>query len=268
MYQIGQQIKTIKLLQTFPQEHSSSDEISSLIQLNPTTLISSSDSDSSDSPSSNVIVIWSKPKSKSFYEPMQRITQKEAEGGGINQLVVLSQKNKEEEEFASCSFDNKSIRIWRRVKGDEGEFKLKQRIPNVKDVVTLLYITHTNELIFASDSSSSLLQIWSPSSPSSSSSSDFVEKQKIETSSSWIRSLCQINRNESRNRIEFASGHLNGQIMIWSKQINESKYSLIRTLKPFDDNYSHVNDLIFLNDNGFDCLISCSWNENKITGDE
>jgi hypothetical protein len=198
---------------------------------------------------------------------MQRITQKEAGGGGINQLVVLSQKKEEdEEEFASCSYDNKSIRIWRRGKGGKEMFKLKQRIPNVKDVVTFLYISHTNELIFASDSSSSLLQIWSTS---SSSSSDFVEIQKIQTSSSWIRSLCQISENrndDSRRRIEFASGHSNGQIMIWSKQqqINGAMYSSIRTLKPFDDNYSHVNDLIFLNDKGFDCLISCSWNENKI----
>ena len=78
----------------------------------------------------------------------------------------------------------------------------------------------------------SLLHIWS--SPSSSS-SDFVERQKIQTSSS-IKSLCQINRNDSnRRRIEFASGHLNGQIMIWSKQINESKYSSIRTLQPFNN---------------------------------
>jgi hypothetical protein len=141
-------------------------------------------------------------------------------------------------------------------------FKMKQNITNVKDVVTLLYISQTNELIFASDSSYSFLKIWS--SPFASSSSDFVERQKIETSSSWVRSLCQL--NENINRIEFASGHNNGQIMIWSKeqQIN-SEYSLCKTLKPFPDNYTHVDDLIFINDNEFNhFLIACSYAENKI----
>jgi hypothetical protein len=59
--------------------------------------------------------------------------------------------------------------------------------------------------------------------------------------------LCQINKNDL-NRIEFASGHVNGQIMIWSKQqiANESKYSLFRTLRPF--NGHPVEDLIFIND--------------------
>ena len=117
-------------------------------------------------------------------------------------------------------------------------------------------------MIFAP--SSSLLQIWSPSS-SSSSSSDFVERQKIEIPSSRIFSLCHLNRNDSK-RIEFASGHENGQIMIWSKQqqLNESNhYSSIRTLQTFNNDHS-VNDLIFINDNEFNCLISCCREENKI----
>jgi hypothetical protein len=148
-----------------------------------------------------------------------------------------------------------SIRIWRKGKG---EFTTNQKLTNVKAVYRLLYISHTNELIFGSDSFLNLLQIWSPSPFSSSSSSDFVEKQKIETSSG-IESLCQL--NENRNRIEFASGHPYGQIMIWSKQINESKYSLSKSLQPFND---LIYDLIFLNDNEFNFLISCSYHENKI----
>jgi hypothetical protein len=270
LYEIQQQIKTTttttKLIQTFPKEHSSSDVITSLLQINPNTLVSSCFSSSwSSSDSSNVIVIWSKSKSKSSssleYEPIQRITQKET-GGGIKRLVLINQKNEEEEEFASCSFGDASIIIWRGGKGGKGEvFQIKQKITNVKGVQTLLYITLTNELISGS-TSYSLLQIWSPSS-SSSSSSDFVEKQKIETPSSCIESLCQINRNDSK-RIEFASGHWNGQIMIWSKQqqINGSKYSSIKTLHPF--NYNWVDDLIFLNDNEFNFLIACSFKENKI----
>ena len=69
----------------------------------------------------------------------------------------------------------------------------------MKHVYTLLYISLTNELI--SGSYPSLLQIWS--SPSS----DFKEKQKIQTSAD-IMSLCQINenRNDSKRK-EFASGH-------------------------------------------------------------
>jgi hypothetical protein len=254
-----QQIKTTtKLIQKFPQEHSSHC-ITSLLQINPNTLVSSS---WSDSPSDNVIVIWSKsPKSSSLlYEPIQRITREEI--GGINRLVLINQKKEEEEEeFASCSYFDKSIIIWRRVKGDKEMFKIKQKIENVTGVDRLLYISLTNELIFGSYS---LLQIWSPSS-SSSSCSDFKERQKIEISSS-IWSLCQINKNDT-NRIEFASGHRNGKICIWSKQqqiANESNhYSLLKTLKPFNDH--PVEDLIFINDNGlFDCLISCCGDENKI----
>ncbi len=263
MYQIEQQIKTTtttKLVQKFPQEHSVYC-ITSLLQINSNTLVSTSwsDSRSPSNPDDNVIVIWSKSKSSPLYEPLQRITQKEA-GGDIWRLVLLNQEKEEEEEFASYSDWGESIIIWRRGKGEE--FRIKQKIENVKYVQTLLYIA--NELISGSNSyPSSLLQIWSPSS-SSSSSSDFVERQKIEIPSSSIWSLCQINKNnDSKRRIEFASGHSNGQIMIWSKsQINESNYSSIRTLKPF--NKGIVNDLIFLNDNGFACLIACCLDENKI----
>jgi len=203
-----------------------------------------------------------------LYEPLQRITAKEV-GGGIYDLVLITQKKEEEEEgeevFASHSPEDQSIRIWRRGKGDEKEFKMKQKITNLGNVYRLLYIPLTNELIFGSDSSLfssySLLQIWSPS--SSSSSSRFVERQKKETSSSSIWSLCQINRNDSKSRrIEFASGHRDGQVMIWSKQINESNhYSSIRTLKAFND---WVFDLIFLNDNELNFLVVCSKEENKI----
>ena len=220
MYEIQQQQQqqqfktTTKLLQTFPQEHLSY-WITSLVQLNPNTLISSS------AFSFNAIVIWTQSKcSKPLYEPIQRITRREV-GEGIQRLVVLSQKKEEdEEEFASCSYYDISILIWRRGKG---EFQIKQKIENVIGVQTLLYISLTNELIFGSDSYPSyLLQIWSPS---SSSSSDFVKGQKIEISFP-IMSLCQINRNDTKSRrIDFASGHEFGQIMIWSKQIaNESNH--------------------------------------------
>jgi hypothetical protein len=265
-----QQIKTTttKLIQTFHKEHSH--EISCLLQINPNTLVSASNW--SDSFSNVVIVIWSKSKSSSsLYEPIQRITQNEA-GGTITNLELINQKKEEEEEeeeqFASCSYDNsiiegcddRSIIIWRRGKGG-GEFQIKQKITNLNEVKTLLYVSLTNELIFESGS---LLQIWSPSSSSSSSSfsSDFVERQKIETSSP-ISLLCQINKNDS-STIEFASGHRNGQIMIWSKQpqINESEYySLLKTLQSFNSN---VRDLIFINDNGLNFLIACSLLENKI----
>ena len=263
MYQIQQQQQiNFKLIQTFPQEHPSNYYISSLLQINPDTLASSASSSSSSSWSffsPNVIVIWTKSKSKSSilqYEPIQRIKGEETGGRGINSLVLINQK-KEEEEFASCSRSDDSIIIWRRGKGDKEMFKIKQKITNVNGVKTLLYISQTNELI---SRSSSLLQIWSPS---SSSSSDFVERQKIEASSP-IMSLCQINKNDTKSRrIEFASGHSNGQIMIWSKQqqINESEYSLLKTLQTFN---SIVTDLIFLNDKGFDLLIACSKEENKI----
>jgi WD40 repeat protein len=270
LYSIQQQQQiNCKLIQTFPKEHSSDHWISSLLQINPNTLISSAWSSSySYSPSDNSIVIWSKSKSSSSssleYEPVQRITHKET-GGRISRLVLIKQKKEEEEEqFASCSYSNDSDLIWRRGKGGKGDkFQIKQKITNVKNVQILLYISLTNELISGS-SSPSLLHIWSPSSSSFfSSSSDFVERQKIQTPSD-IRSLCQL--NENKNRIEFASGHTNGQIMIWSKeQQQEINYSLSKTLQPLNNN--PVWDLIFLNCNnkGFNhFLISCSPHENKI----
>jgi len=268
-----QQQINFKLVQTFPHEHPSGYSIKSLIQINPNTLVSASSyfSDSWSFFSDNAIVIWSISKSKSSilqYEPIQRITEKEAGGGSIDKLVLIKQKKEEEEEeeFASCSYRLGSIIIWRRGKGEGDNFKQKQKLENVKDVEALLYISLTNELIFGSiGSSSSLLQIWSPSSSTSSSSSEFVERQKIEISSSIV-SLCQRNKNDTSRRIEFASGHKNGKICIWSKQqkINGSNhYSSIRKLKPF--NKWGVADLIFLNDKGFDCLIACSGcPENKI----
>ncbi len=258
MYEIQQQTKTTstKLIQTFSNEHPSSDWITCLLQINPNTIVSASWSNSS---SDNVIVIWSKSKSNPLYEPIQRITQKET-GGSIYDLVLINQKKEEEEEeeFASSSCPDDSIIIWRRGKGDK--FKIKQKIENVKGVLRILYISRTNELISGSNYYPSLLQIWSPS--PSSSSSDFVERQKIETSSKIV-SLCQINENDTKSRIEFASGHEYGQIMIWSKQINESNhYSSIRTLQSFNKGW--VNDLIFIDYKGFDCLIACSQKENKI----
>jgi hypothetical protein len=252
LYEIQQQ-QQIKLLQKFPKKHSY--VISCLLHLNPNTLVSAC---SMSFCSYNVIVIWSKSKSSSLYEPIQRIIYEEA-GGDIYKLVLINQKKEEEEEiFASCSHSDDSIIIWRRREG-EGEFQINQKITNVKGFRTLIYISLTNELISGSWSRPSLLQIWSPLS----SSSYFAETQKLKTTTSGIVSLCEINRNDS-NRIEFASGHTKGQIMIWSKQINESKYSLSKTLKPFNGD-SHVNDLICINDNEFNhFLIGCSWNENKI----
>jgi hypothetical protein len=261
LYSIQQQQQqqiNFKLIQTFPQEHPSSYYITSIIQINPNTLISSS---SSYSITDNVIVIWSKSKSSSSssldYEPVQRITREETGRGGIKKLVLIKQKKEEEQLFASCSSDDHSVLIWRRGKGGkEGgdKFQIKQKITNLKYVDRLLYISQTNELIF--NSYPSLLQIWS------SSSSNFVERQKIQTSSSCICSLCQL--KENRNRIEFASGHTKGQIMIWSKQQQEINYSLYKTLQPFNNN--PVDDLIFINYNeGFNhFLISCSDWQNKI----
>ncbi len=256
MYDIQpKQQQQIKLVQTFPQEHPSSHWISYLLQINPNTIVSASASSNFSYSSDNVIVIWSKCNTTAQYEPIQRIKRKKA-GGYTNSLVLINQKKEEEEdEFASCSWDDHFIIIWGRGKGDKEMFKIKQKIENVNRVYRLLYISLKNELIFGSPYSPSYLQIWSPSS-----SSDFIERQKIQTSS-HIVSLCQINRNDDSKsrRIEFASGHENGQIMIWSKQ-QQINYSLCKTLKPFND---WVWDLIFINGE-FNCLIACCYKENKI----
>ena len=79
-----------------------------------------------------------------------------------------------------------------------------------------------------------------------------------------VFAFCQAHDNKDDSKIEFASGHSNGQVMIWSKQHHEngSMYSLSKTLKP--SNNGEVWDLIFINDNDFNFLISSSRYGNKI----
>jgi len=96
----------LTLLQKFPNQHGYQ-YIESLLELNQTTLISSSysykytedeylNSISVRSPSSeNVIVVWSKANiaSSSPYKPQQRITRKEAEeSDGACKLVRLNEE--------------------------------------------------------------------------------------------------------------------------------------------------------------------------------
>ena len=123
------QNRMLKLIQRFPNEHSSFN-ITSLIRLNHKTLVSCSFYSSSLLDS--VKVIWTKSELTSLYtEPTQRITRKETGTAcGITKLVAVN----DEDEFVSCS---ESIIIWwSRVKGEgeEGEFKLKQKIENVGNV--------------------------------------------------------------------------------------------------------------------------------------
>ena len=109
-----QQNRMLKLIQRFSNEHSSFN-ITSLIQLNHKTLVSCSFYSSSLFDS--VIVIWTKSKLTSLYEPTQRITRKETDTEcGITKLVAVN-----EDEFVSCS---ESIIIWSRKGDGESEFKL------------------------------------------------------------------------------------------------------------------------------------------------
>jgi hypothetical protein len=258
----------LTLLQKFPYEHEYQ-YIDSLLELNQTTLISSSYSYGSNednslvrSPSSgNVIVVWSKANiaSSSPYKPQQRITRKEAEeSDGACKLVRLN-----EEEFASLSNSfSYFVLIWTRKSSQrEGkEFAIKQKIKvfcgNSSD--RLLYIPIANELICGSGS----IHIFS-----SSSSFLFEKRQEITCSGvrSSVSSLVELITNDNNNQdktVEFASGHMCGEIKIWSKQILNSKYySLLRKLKPFN-NDQWVYDLLFLNE--FNCLISCCCQEDKI----
>ncbi len=92
-----QQTRLLKLVQRFPNEHSSFN-ITSLIQLNHKTLVSCSFYSSSLLDS--VIVIWTKSELTSLYEPTQRITRKETDTTcGITRLVAVN----DEDEFVSCS---------------------------------------------------------------------------------------------------------------------------------------------------------------------
>jgi WD40 repeat protein len=81
---------------------------------------------------------------------------------------------------------------------------------------------------------------------------------------SSVSSLVELNTNNNNQNktVEFASGHMCGEIKIWSKRIlNSQSYSVLRRLQPFN-NDQWVHDLLFLNE--FNCLISCCSKENKI----
>ncbi len=71
---------------------------------------------------------------------MQLITQ-QVTGGRIDKLILLNQKK--EEEFASCSYLQSFIIIWRR-NGEEGGGEFKQRITNEGEghLDITLHVTH------------------------------------------------------------------------------------------------------------------------------
>jgi hypothetical protein len=103
-----------------------------------------------------------------------------------------------------------------------------------------------------------LIQIWSSS---SSPSSDYEKRQTIELPFS-ICSFCQITENNNDPKVEFTRGSGNGEIQIWSKEINSnsSDYSHIKTLKF----YNHfIPDLIFIGGE-FNFLISCCTDKSNI----
>jgi hypothetical protein len=266
LYKIDKEMK-LTLLQTFPKEHKSY-SIDSLLQLNKNTLISASSS-YCFSGSDNIIVVWSKSKT-SLYEPIQRITKKETEEGeGVSKLISIN-RNKDEEEFASSSPFNVSVTIWtrrrrRRCQEDEELFQIKQQIINENGSGwSLIYISSVKEIIF--QNYTNFIQIFQ------SSLSLFEKRQDLQMSSTDVISLVGLvvdnkdssSLNNVQNRIEFASGHSSGQIMIWFKQINNSdaytNYSLLKILKPFDA--SSVDDLMFIQE--LNCLIACSKHKDKI----
>jgi hypothetical protein len=262
LYQIDkEQVKftTQTLLQQFPQEHASL-SINSLIQLNEMTLVSSADSFFS---SDNSIVIWFRSQSSLSYEPKQRITKNQTEGS-VSKLIKLNS-----DEFAASSFSMPIylVQIWARSKQandevDEEKFVIKQKIQANERCYSLLYISITNELICGSYNS---IIIFAQSTL-------FEKRQEMYSASflsSDVSSLVELtnttNTKDDMNKlVEFASGHSNGQVMIWRKtkipkQAN-SNYSLIKSLQLFD---YFVADLLFVDDLNF--LIACSSREGKIS---
>jgi hypothetical protein len=216
----------------------------------------------------NSMIVWSKSKSffsfssSSTFKPRQIITRKETQEKGVSKLVKLN-----DYEFAASTNSFASfILIWtrgKREKEEEGNFHLKQKINYSGNYSNpLLFISKTNELVCGGFS----IQIFQ--SPSSSS---LLENRQDFNRSSFLESLIELNpttnNNDSssssnkENSVEFASGHSNGEIKIWSKLISSSSssYSLLRTLQPFK---SDVSDLLFLKE--FNCLIACFLKENKI----
>jgi len=251
LYKMDENMK-LTLFQEFPKEHKDDCRINSLLVLNQTTLVSCAWSSDIE------IVVWFKSKYSSSFKPRQRITKRETgdDYAGVSELVSLNG-----EEFASLSspFYYYFVLIWTKDKSkkEEEEFLKKQKIDlgfYYDSFFSMLFISITNELIFCEES----IKIYS-----SSSSTLFEKKQEINdySSSNEVYRLVELNStyNKKEKTFEFASGHKNGQIKIWSKEILNSDYSLLRTLQSFN---SDVWGLWFISD--LNVLIACSFGEDKI----
>jgi len=274
LFKLDKQMNKLKTLyQILSSEHKRSHSITSIIMFNESTIISAYDSYSAFPDSYyNAIIVWSKSKSffsifsssSSSFKPRQIITRKEltltlTRENGVSKLVKLN-----DSEFAAST--TSFILIWTRGKREEEEnFQLKQKIITGGSRYfsnPLLFISKTYELVCGGFS----IEIFQ-----STTSSLLEKRQDLKCSSSSLKSLIELNpttnNNDSssssskENRVEFASGHSNGEIKIWSKLISSSSssYSLLRKLQPYK---SDVSDLLFLKE--FNCLIACFRKENKI----
>jgi len=93
LYEIEQQTK-VNLMQTFPTEHPSRCCISSFLQQSENTLISSAYFFDPSLDSANAIAIWTKSKSTSSHESLQRIAQqKSTKEGYVMPLLFISLTN-------------------------------------------------------------------------------------------------------------------------------------------------------------------------------
>ncbi len=271
LYKIDKEMK-LTLSQKFPNEHNSIC-ISSLLDFDSNTLISSArtyiDYESDTDHESNVtIVIWSKSSSSSpLYKAKQRITLKETcSYTYVSKLVRLNN-----EEFTSFSPSSQltfgKIAIWtkeRRSKRDEEQiFHIKKQI-KMKGDTCFIYISTIEEFIIGYSNSpfpsGHSIQIYY---------SSFLFKiQELETSSySPVISLVELSSNSNKFDVKFASGHVNGEINIWSKR-NSRGYSHLKEIftsfrrLPNNDSIPMISDLLFIKE--YNLLISCSEVEGAI----
>ena len=277
LYKIDKEMK-LTLSQKFPNEHNSI-SISSLLDFDSNTLISSArsyidyDYYSEFDHSEITIVIWSKSSSSSplLYKAKQRITLKETcSSMYVSKLVRLN--NDEFTSFSPSSpFSFGTIAIWtkeRRSKRDEEQdeeqiFHIEKQ-GDMKGDTCFLYISTTQEFIIGHSNSpfpsGHSIQIYH--------SSNLGREKELETSQySPVFSLVELSSSKNRFDVKFASGHVNGQINIWSKSASRGYshlkeiYSCLRRLH--DNVYKPmISDLLFIKE--FNLLIWCSNQEDAI----